>query len=303
MLLLSTLACVLALAAAQRATAESGNGGAVETQRATGVIVFDTSEGGETPRIYVVRPDGSNLHQLAGTGEGAFLPRLSPDGRRVAYVSAATGTEEIYVIGLGGRGKRQVTHGEAFSNFAPSFSPDGSRIAFSRCSHFLGTCDIAVIGVDGQGLHTVAGGHWHHNDPVYSPDGRSIAFGSDQGGFDGVVRIVPAAGGAARPVSPVRLAGGRPDWSSDGRWITYTGNLRHGQTFRSHPDGSHLQVISQVGDELIFAAFSPDGRMLVAENAGAPRRGLMLMNADGSGKRPIPHLPAGAGFPDWGVLR
>ena len=40
--------------------------------------------------------------------------------------------------------------------------------------------------------------------------------------------------------------------------------------------------------------------MIVAENAGAPDRGLELMNIDGTHRQPISGLPAGAGFPDWG---
>lgn len=270
---------------------------------ATGVIVFDTSEGGGTPRIYAVRPDGSHLHQLANTGAGAFSPRLAPDGRRVTYVSDATGNEEIYVIGVGGAGKRQITHNREYSNFTPTFTPDGTRIAFSRCSNFLGTCDIAVIGVSGRGLHILAAGNWHHGAPAYSPDGDRIAFGSDEGGFEGRVRVMSAGGGRSRAISPVALAGDRPDWSPDGRWITYIGNLRHGQTFLCRPDGSRLHAITQAGEELIFAVFSPNGRMLVAENAGAPERGLVLMNADGGQRRTIPNLPAGAGFPDWGAAR
>ena len=71
----------------------------------------------------------------------------------------------------------------------------------------------------------------------------------------------------------------------------------------SRPDGSHLHAITAAGEELIFAVFSPDGRMMVAESAGAPARGLTLMSADGTHRHAIPHLPPGAGFPDWGGVR
>ena len=287
------LLVVAAVAASWMAFASSGHADSA----ASGLIAFDTSEGGPSS-VYVVRPDGSGLRKLAGPG--AFLPRVSSDGHLVAYASDATGNAEIYVVHPDGTGRSRITHSPDYDSVAPSFSPDGSKIAFSRCSRFLGTCDIAEIGLKGGGLRILAAGYWHHGNPVFSPNGARLAFDSDQGGFESLVRIMSSSGGPSHAIGPVPLTGFRPDWSPDGRWIVFTGNLRQGQIVLMRPDGSGLHPITAAGEEFIFGAFSPDGRTVVAENAAAPNRGLTLMNADGSHRRAIPGLPAGAGFPDWG---
>src|SRR4029078_7326633 len=92
------LLVVAAVAASWMAFASSGHADSA----ASGLIAFDTSEGGPSS-VYVVRPDGSGLRKLARPR--AFLPRVSSDGRLVAYASDATGNAEIYVVHPDGTGR------------------------------------------------------------------------------------------------------------------------------------------------------------------------------------------------------
>jgi Tol biopolymer transport system component len=265
-----------------------------------GAIVFDTEWGAGPSQIYTIRADGTGLRQLTSVGDGqaAFQARWSADGRTIAYVSDETGNPELYLVKADGTGKRQLTNDPAFGNFWPTFAPDGSQIAFSRCSSFLGTCDLAVMRPDGSRIRTLVGGYWHHGQPAYSPDGKRIAYTSDEGGYDSLLWVAKADGSGRRSISPAPLAADRPDWSPDGGTITYTGNPRAGQIFLSRPDGLHLRAITSVDAGVLFATFSPDGTKMVT--SGGPA-GLFLMNPDGSGIAPIPNVPDGATFPDWGV--
>jgi Tol biopolymer transport system component len=192
----------------------------------------------------------------------------------------------------------QLTNDPDVANFWPTFSPNGSQIAFSRCSNFLGTCDLAAMRSDGSHIRTLVGGYWHHAQPAYSPDGTKIAYTSDEGGYDSLLWVAKADGGGRQSISPAPLAADRPDWSPDGGTITYTGNPRAGQVFLSRPDGSRRRAITSADEGVLFATYSPDGTRMVS--TGDPS-GLFLMNPDGTGRAPIPNVPDGATFPDWGV--
>jgi len=110
------------------------------------------------------------------------------------------------------------------------FSPDGTRIAYEqqRCgtgpdpsSDEQGS--IVVIRSDGSSPHVVVrlGGVRTHpgGEISWSPDGRQIAFGTQ----DGVLSVVGTDGSGLRQIAlPDTADGSRgigPAWSPDGRWL------------------------------------------------------------------------------------
>jgi TolB protein len=76
------------------------------------------SEADSRYHIALIRPDGSGLKILPGSGKGDESPTFSPDGRLVAFASADGG---IYVTDLAGSFLARITGGGVFSQ--PSWSP------------------------------------------------------------------------------------------------------------------------------------------------------------------------------------
>ncbi len=141
-------------------------------------------------------------------------------------------------------------------------APDGKEIAFD----LLG--DIYVVPIEGGEARAIASGVAWQMQPKYSPDGRRIAFTSDQGGGDNVW-VMERDGSKAHAVTSetFRLLNS-PCWSPDGMWIAarkhFTGrrSLGAGEIWLYHESGGEgLQLTTRANEQkdLGEPAFSPDG--------------------------------------------
>jgi Tol biopolymer transport system component len=83
--------------------------------------------------VFLADLEDQSIRQMTFNGKGC-RPRFSPDGQRLAYVSAeADGKGDIWIMGVDGGEPQQLTlRSDAFDYF-PSWSPDGTRIVF--CSN------------------------------------------------------------------------------------------------------------------------------------------------------------------------
>ncbi|MGH9868288.1 MAG: TolB family protein [Candidatus Polarisedimenticolia bacterium] len=152
-------------------------------------IVFTSDRDGDL-ELYSMKLDGTDLKRLThekGYDGGAFY---SPDGSRIVYRASRTDDYralQVYVMNADGSGKRPLTQGGGTS-FAPSWHPDGRRIVYCSNSHAppdaRGNFDLFLLDVDDAAASPVRLTDYDGFDgfPVFSPDGRRLAFSSNRDG-------------------------------------------------------------------------------------------------------------------------
>lgn len=95
----------------------------------------DLTAGKRNADVWIAAADGSGARALTTSEKSDNAPRFSPDGKRVAFLSARGGTPQIYVLDLAGGEARKLTSLSAGAQAPLVWSPDGTRLAFVSDVH------------------------------------------------------------------------------------------------------------------------------------------------------------------------
>jgi serine/threonine protein kinase/Tol biopolymer transport system component len=182
----------------------------------------------------------------------------SPDGRRIAFSAERDGTENIYWQAADGAGTPERLTDRPNPQTPNSFTPDG-RILFSEPSNT--PFDVGMINFTGERrADLLLHGPQSENNPEVSPDGKWLAYESDESTQAEVyVRPFPNVDGGRWQVS--NGGGTRPAWSRSGRELFYDVAVQGGSTAKI------MAVPVNLGTTLTFGApqVVVDGRYLTPQ--------------------------------------
>jgi len=149
-------------------------------------VVFQSDHDNEPeniPDIYTLDITGENLVELVDLIEALdFIPRWSPAGDQILFISSRTNNLEIFVMNTDGTDLDQITDTKAPAYYA-DWSPDGSRIVFVYGQGGKHT-DLYIIDKDGAvgSVVRLTTDQGHDDRPSFSPDGEKLVYHSDKGG-------------------------------------------------------------------------------------------------------------------------
>lgn len=214
-------------------------------------ILFDTGRRGNAD-LAVVSADGSSTSLLTNSPADEANAVWSPDGTRIAYTERSPDYFSGRLVvadfdSASGRfkGKPKVLYtakadrGGGWSIRRPEWSRDGKLLAIVLQD--TGWNKIYLIPAAGGEPHAVTTGESEDGDPVFSPDGRYLAFTSNRDkSEERHIWIASADGSHPHELSPVSSGiEGDPVWAPDGKQVYFL----HNSSF----DPSSLAVASASG--------------------------------------------------------
>jgi Tol biopolymer transport system component len=147
---------------------------------------------------------------------------FSRTGRQMAYVQRNY-SANVYRVGFDPERETAgqpmpVTQGSRRAS-SPSPSPDGEWIAFHDQ---MKQDDIFVVRKDGSGLRQLTADPYNDRRPMWSPDGKLIAFHSNRGGKFDIWTIRPDGSGLRQLTFTPQGSVTHPIWSPDGKRLVYS---------------------------------------------------------------------------------
>ncbi len=235
----------------------------------------------------------ANAILLAVTGKPGFFT-----GRLVA-VGAQSGTKEIYLLDIDGKGVAPVTRNGSV-NLSPAFSPDGRQIAWT--SYKKGQPDLFVKDLASGRVKLVSNRKGVNISPTFSPDGTKIAMARSVAEGDSDIFVIDAVTG--KELQRLSTGGGidvSPNWSADGRKIAFASERSGGsQVYVMDVGGGNVTRVSFDGAYNTDPVFSPDGSKLAfvsrVEQGGFD---IFVVNADGSGLARLTQTTGDNEDPAW----
>ena len=230
----------------------------------------------------------SSLRRLTFEGINQY-PVWSPDGRRVAYASTRDGKSGIFVQAADGTGvaERLTMAQQGFVHSPQAWSPDGNTLTFGNVKGGTGDLVIWMVALTGdrkaEPLVAIPGSL--QGNSSFSPDGRWIAYQSDEataGTSQVYIQPFPPTG-AKYQIS--RDNGEAPAWSPDGKELFYFQQRSRkllAVRVQTQPSFSFADPVTLPIDLFVIGAnrnydVAPDGRFIVPVIAGTVGAGQRTM--------------------------
>lgn len=183
-------------------------------------LAFSSSHGGSID-LWVMDLETRRLTRLTHDEERDVWPAWSPDGKRILFTKRISSTRTtLFLLDLE-RGEEREFCPELSWGRCGSWSPDGKQVVFVSSGHEGESRGLWVAEADGTHPRELYQSPGRDDEPCWSPDGRFIAFSSDQGGVMNLWLLEVETKRAFPLTFFTEGWASSPCFSPDGEWIVF----------------------------------------------------------------------------------
>ena len=236
------------------------------------------------------------------THSATIDPSLSPNGKRMVYITFVAGREQLFTADISGSNMVQITHDD-YDHEDPAWSPDGSKIAFVSLKN--GGEVISMMNPDGSDVEALTFPNVRAIHPNWGPDSRTLAYCTDDD-------LKPPAKNASdidvidtstRKITHL-VSGGvntYPSLSPDGKQIAFRRILgeMNSEVFVASADGSGQVNLTSNPAFDGWPSWSPDGAQIAFASNRRANYEIYVMKPDGTDVRLVANTEGRATAPAW----
>ena len=189
--------------------------------------------------IFTVPAKYGNTRNLTGTpGIHDRSSKWSPDGKWIAYISDATGEDEIYIMPQDGSAAgTQLTSKSDTYKYQPLWSPDSKKLLWSDKMQRLQYVDI-----DSKKVTIVSQANsWEITSYAWAPDSKWIAYAKPEEDVMTTVQLYSVESGKTTAVTDGWFSSYSPSFSSDGKYLLFISNRSFSPTY-SQTEWNHAYL-------------------------------------------------------------
>ncbi|HEX3130889.1 MAG TPA: protein kinase [Thermoanaerobaculia bacterium] len=260
--------------------------------------------------VFVMLLRGGPARRISEIG---YNPAWSPNGREIAVATEGIvdpgmrkSESEVWILDTVSRLRRRIPVDDGVQ---PSWSPHGWRLAYWGVPAGSARRILWTVAAEGGQPAKLLDDGFSNWNPVWSPDGAWLYFGSDRSGSLNLWRLpiderTGAPRGKPEPVTTPAMASGFWSLSADGRHMVYAANESR-SNIESFPfDPVRLRVtgpgtaVTRGSNLVRSCSVSPDG-LRIAFHAALPREDLFVVGTDGERQRQLTDDAAKDRQPFW----
>jgi hypothetical protein len=133
------------------------------------------------------------IHRFDLPLEGMLSPSFSPDSKRIVFSGNKGGITDLYIVDVDGKNLRRLTD-DRYGDLQPQWSPDGRTIAFASERGEGTNLDLlqfnrwrlTLLDLETMRIDVPERQAGLNLNPMWAPDGKSIAYISDRTGIANV---------------------------------------------------------------------------------------------------------------------